>query len=86
MAFRGNGNLSEEQAEIRQLNEENKQLKMKTEILKKEESSLLRKRSKILVYCSTQEDLAVPTNGRKSTIIAIKNGRTINLKISYILN
>ena len=34
-AFRGNGNLSPEQAEIRQLKEENRRLKMEKEILKK---------------------------------------------------
>lgn len=34
-AFRGNGKLSPEQAEIRQLKEENKRLKMEKEILKK---------------------------------------------------
>ncbi|KTD11978.1 transposase IS911 [Legionella gratiana] len=33
-AFRGNGKLSAEQAEIRQLKEENKRLKMEKEILK----------------------------------------------------
>ncbi|KTC70063.1 transposase IS911 [Legionella birminghamensis] len=34
-AFRGQGKLSEEQAEIRRLREENKRLKMEKEILKK---------------------------------------------------
>jgi transposase len=34
-AFRGNGNLTPEQQEIRQLREENKRLKMEKEILKK---------------------------------------------------
>jgi transposase len=34
-AFRGNGKLSPEQAEIRQLKEENRRLKMEKEILKK---------------------------------------------------
>lgn len=34
-AFRGNGKLSAEQAEIRRLKEENKRLKMEKEILKK---------------------------------------------------
>lgn len=34
-AFRGNGKLSAEQAEIRQLREENRRLKMEKEILKK---------------------------------------------------
>ena len=34
-AFRGNGKLSPEQAEIRRLKEENKRLKMEKEILKK---------------------------------------------------
>jgi len=34
-AFKGNGKLSEEQAEIRRLREENKRLKMEKEILKK---------------------------------------------------
>ena len=34
-AFRGNGNLTSEQQEIRQLREENKRLKMEKEILKK---------------------------------------------------
>ena len=34
-AFRGNGKLSPEQAEIRQLREENPRLKMEKEILKK---------------------------------------------------
>jgi transposase len=34
-AFRGNGILSPEQAEIRQLKEENRRLKMEKEILKK---------------------------------------------------
>lgn len=34
-AFRGNGKLTPEQEEIRRLKEENKQLKMKKEILKK---------------------------------------------------
>jgi transposase len=34
-AFRGNGKLSTEQTEIRQLKEENKRLKMEKEILKK---------------------------------------------------
>ena len=34
-AFRGNGNLSPDQAEIRQLKEENRRLKMEKEILKK---------------------------------------------------
>lgn len=34
-AFKGNGKLSEEQAEIRHLREENKRLKMEKEILKK---------------------------------------------------
>ncbi len=35
LAFKGNGKLSEEQAEIRRLREENKRLKMEKEILKK---------------------------------------------------
>ena len=34
-AFRGNGSLSAEQAEIRRLKEENRRLKMEKEILKK---------------------------------------------------
>jgi transposase len=34
-AFRGNGKLTPEQAELRQLREENKRLKMEKEILKK---------------------------------------------------
>lgn len=34
-AFRGNGNLTTEQEELRQLREENKRLKMEKEILKK---------------------------------------------------
>ncbi len=34
-AFRGNGNLSREQAEIQMLRKENKRLKMEREILKK---------------------------------------------------
>jgi len=34
-AFRGNGSLTPEQAEIRQLKEENRRLKMEKEILKK---------------------------------------------------
>lgn len=34
-AFRGNGKLTEEQAEIRRLREENRRLKMEKEILKK---------------------------------------------------
>jgi transposase len=34
-AFRGNGKLTPEQAEIRQLKEENRRLKMEKEILKK---------------------------------------------------
>ncbi len=34
-AFRGNGKLTPEQEEIRQLREENKRLKMEKEILKK---------------------------------------------------
>lgn len=34
-AFRGNGKLSSEQAEIRRLKEENRRLKMEKEILKK---------------------------------------------------
>ena len=34
-AFRGNGKLSPEQAEIRQLREENRRLKMEKDILKK---------------------------------------------------
>ena len=34
-AFRGNGTLSPEQAEIRQLKDENRRLKMEKEILKK---------------------------------------------------
>ena len=34
-AFRGNGKLTPEQAEIRQLREENRRLKMEKEILKK---------------------------------------------------
>lgn len=34
-AFRGNGNLTPEQQEIRKLREENKRLKMEKEILKK---------------------------------------------------
>lgn len=34
-AFRGNGNLTPEQEEIRRLREENKRLKMEKEILKK---------------------------------------------------
>jgi transposase len=34
-AFRGNGKLTPEQAEIRRLKEENRQLKMEKEILKK---------------------------------------------------
>lgn len=34
-AFRGQGKLTEEQAEIRRLKEENKRLKMEKEILKK---------------------------------------------------
>lgn len=34
-AFRGNGKLSPEQAEIRQLKEENRRLKMEKDILKK---------------------------------------------------
>jgi len=34
-AFRGNGRLTPEQAEIRQLKEENRRLKMEKEILKK---------------------------------------------------
>ena len=34
-AFRGNGKLTPEQEELRQLREENKQLKMEKEILKK---------------------------------------------------
>ena len=34
-AFRGNGTLSPEQAEIRQLKEENRRLKMEKDILKK---------------------------------------------------
>ena len=34
-AFRGNGKLTAEQAEIRRLKEENRQLKMEKEILKK---------------------------------------------------
>ena len=34
-AFRGNGKLTQEQAEIRKLREENKRLKMEREILKK---------------------------------------------------
>ncbi|GEN29762.1 transposase [Halovibrio variabilis] len=34
-AFRGNGNLTSEQAEIRRLREENRRLKMEKDILKK---------------------------------------------------
>ena len=34
-AFRGNGKLTPEQAEIRQLKEENRRLKMEKDILKK---------------------------------------------------
>jgi transposase len=34
-AFRGNGKLTPEQLELRQLREENKRLKMETEVLKK---------------------------------------------------
>jgi len=52
-AFRGNGKLTPEQAEIRHLEAQVKRLEMEREILKKRRSSLPKKRSKIFVHCPT---------------------------------
>jgi len=49
-AFRGNGKLTAEQLEIRQLREENRRLKMENDILKKARASLPRKRIKVRVH------------------------------------
>ena len=49
-AFRGNGTLTPEQAEIRSLKGQVKRLEMEREILKKRQSSLPKKRSEIFVY------------------------------------
>ena len=48
--FRGNGKLTQEQAEIRCLKEENKRLKIEKEILKRQRSSLPEKHGEIRVY------------------------------------
>jgi transposase len=52
-AFRGNGKLTPEQEEIRNLKAQVKRLEMEREILKKRRSSLPKKRSKIFVHCPT---------------------------------
>ena len=57
-AFRGNGKLTPEQAEIRQLREENRRLKMEKDNLKKRRSSLPKKRVEVRVHYPAQEDLA----------------------------
>ena len=57
-AFRGNGKLTIEGAEIRRLAEDNRRLKMDKDILKKRWSSLPRKRVEIRFHHSVQEDLA----------------------------
>lgn len=68
-AFRGNGNLTPEQEEIRELKAQVKRLEMEREILKKRRSSLPKKRSEIFVHNPIQEDLAcgdnVPNTGCK---------------------
>jgi transposase-like protein len=61
-AFRGNGKLTAEQLEIRQLREENCRLKMEKDILKKRRSSLPRKRVNVRVHHPAQEDLASRRN------------------------
>ena len=54
-SFRGNGKLTPEQSEIRQLKEENRRLKMEKDILKKATgNSLPKKRDEILVCCRAQ--------------------------------
>jgi transposase len=57
-AFRGNGKLTPEQAEIRQLKDENRRLKMEKEILKKATVFFAKEQGEICVYCPAQEDLA----------------------------
>jgi transposase len=56
--FRGNGKITPELEEIRDLRAQVKRLQMEKYILKKRRSSLPKKRNKVLVYHSAQEDLA----------------------------
>ena len=56
-AFRGNDKRPLELEEIRDLRAQVKRLQMEKDILKKRRSSLPKKRNKVLVYHSVQQDL-----------------------------
>ena len=57
-AFRGNGKLTPEQEEIRQLKAKVRQLEMDKNILKEAtEDSLPKKSDKVRLYCPKEEDL-----------------------------
>lgn len=69
-SFRGNGKLTPEQEEIRQLKAQIKQLKLEREILKEATGIEAKKRSEVFVHYPKEKDLScwldVPTHGCKS--------------------
>jgi transposase len=59
-AFPGNGKLSREQAELRRLREENRQLKMERDILKKSDGLLSQRVVEVCVHSAAPWALASP--------------------------
>ena len=69
-SFRGNGKLTPEQEEIRQLKAQIKQLKLERKILKEAMGIEAKKQSEVFVHYPKEKDLScwldVPTHGCKS--------------------